>query len=54
MEEKLKKYLLSEESHSFKGWDFSYLDGRWESEEFQKEAMPSLLEFMRKKRQWVF
>jgi SAM-dependent methyltransferase len=28
----LKEYLLSEEKQSFQGWDFSYLDGRWESE----------------------
>ena len=28
----LKKYLLSEEQQTFCGWDFSYLDGRWESE----------------------
>lgn len=27
----LKKYLLNEEQQSFRGWDFSYLDGRWES-----------------------
>jgi SAM-dependent methyltransferase len=31
-DENLKKYLLSEEQESFQGWDFSYLDGRWESE----------------------
>jgi len=28
----LKKYLLSEEQQFFQGWDFSYLNGRWESE----------------------
>lgn len=28
----LKKYLLSEEKKVFQGWDFSYLDGRWECE----------------------
>ena len=28
----LKNYLLREENQSFQGWDFSYLDGRWESE----------------------
>lgn len=28
----LKDYLLREENQSFQGWDFSYLDGRWESE----------------------
>ncbi len=30
--EKLKKYWLSEEQHSFKGWDFSYLDNRTSEE----------------------
>lgn len=30
--EELKKYLISEEKHVFKGWDFKYLDGRWENE----------------------
>lgn len=30
--EELKKYLLNEENKNFQGWDFSYLDGRWESE----------------------
>lgn len=28
----LMKYLLKEEQRSFQGWDFTYLDGRWESE----------------------
>ena len=28
----LLKYLLSEEQQPFLGWDFSYLNGRWESE----------------------
>lgn len=32
MDKKLKEYLLSEEAHAFKGWDFSYLKGRWEGE----------------------
>ena len=29
----LKKYLLREESTAFQGWDFSYLEGRWRSDE---------------------
>lgn len=31
--EELKKYLLEEEAQAFKGWDFSYMDGRcqWET-----------------------
>lgn len=29
---KLKEYWLSEEQHTFKGWDFSYLDKRTEEE----------------------
>ena len=32
MKEETIKYLLSEEAHAFKGWDFSYLKGRWENE----------------------
>lgn len=30
--EELLMYLKSEEAKSFSGWDFSYLDGRWKSE----------------------
>lgn len=29
MDKKLLNYLLNEESHAFTGWDFSYLKGRW-------------------------
>ena len=29
MKEETIKYLLDEEAHAFKGWDFSYLKGRW-------------------------
>lgn len=32
MKEETIKYLLDEEAHAFKGWDFSYLKGRWSSE----------------------
>lgn len=32
MNEEMKRYLLEEENHPFTGWDFSYLDGRWESD----------------------
>ncbi|SHO51582.1 class I SAM-dependent methyltransferase [Anaerocolumna xylanovorans] len=28
----LMEYLLKEEQHAFQGWDFTYLDSRWESE----------------------
>lgn len=28
----LREYLLSEEQKNFQGWDFRYLNGRWESE----------------------
>lgn len=31
-EQELKKYLIDEENQTFKGWDFSYLKGRWENE----------------------
>lgn len=33
MKKETIKYLLSEEKQAFKGWDFSYLNGRWESDE---------------------
>ena len=29
----LKKQWIAEEQHAFKGWDFSHIDGRWESEQ---------------------
>ena len=31
--DELLKYLKDEEEHSFKGWDFSYLDERWKSDD---------------------
>lgn len=31
-EKELKLYLKMEEDRAFEGWDFSYLNGRWESE----------------------
>ena len=31
--EKLKDYLKQEESHAFKGWDFSYIKDRWDGGE---------------------
>ena len=31
--EQLLQYLLEEESKAFSGWDFSYLDGRWDDED---------------------
>lgn len=31
--EELKIYLKKEEEYSFQGWDFSYLDGRWKSDD---------------------
>jgi len=30
--ENLREYLVREEQQPFQGWDFSYLEGRWESE----------------------
>lgn len=44
--EKLKEYWLSEEQHSFKGWDFSYLENRiseeplpWSYDEIVREYL---------------
>jgi len=42
----LKKQWKYEESYTFKGWDFSHLDGRWESEKLPwdyREILLSLL-----------
>jgi hypothetical protein len=30
--QELKKLWISEEQKEFKGWDFSYLNNRWENE----------------------
>ncbi len=30
MKNKLYEFWKQEEAHAFGGWDFSYLDGRWE------------------------
>ena len=30
--DELYKYLKSEENRTISGWDFSYLDGRWDEE----------------------
>ena len=31
--EELRAWLISEEAQGFEGWDFSYLEGRWHSEQ---------------------
>lgn len=44
----LKEYLLNEEIHAFKGWDFSYLNGRWESEQLPWDYKEILLSYINK------
>ena len=44
----LKKYLLNEENHAFKGWDFSYLKGRWENENLPWDYKKIVLNYLDK------
>ena len=44
--EQLLKYLQEEESKTFKGWDFSYLDGRWEDEELPWSYRDIVLKYL--------
>lgn len=45
--EQLKNYLKNEEKQVFKGWDFSYLDGRWESEHVSWDYKKIVLSYLR-------
>lgn len=45
---KLKQYLLKEEAHEFKGWDFSYLNGRWEDEPLPWDYREIVLQYLQK------
>lgn len=42
----LLKYLKNEEVKTITGWDFSYLDGRWESEELPWNYQKLVLKFL--------
>ena len=42
----LLQYLLEEESKAFSGWDFSYLDGRWDDEELPWDYKTIVLQYL--------
>ncbi len=42
----LKKYLKSEEAKAFRGWDFTYLNGRWDSEKLPWDYKQILLGYL--------
>jgi len=45
--ETLLKYLQSEEEKTFSGWDFSYLDGRWEDEDLPWDYKTIVLKYLK-------
>lgn len=44
--DKLKSYLKKEEEQAFKGWDFTYLDGRWNVEKLPWDYKGILLSYL--------
>lgn len=44
--EQFKKYLKNEEKQFFKGWDFSYLDGRWDGEHIPWDYKKIVLSYL--------
>lgn len=46
--EELLKYLIEEENKTFSGWDFSYLDGRWEEENLPWDYKEIVLNYLKK------
>ena len=47
--EQLLQYLLEEESKAFSGWDFSYLDGRWEDEDLPWDYKTIVKQYLKPK-----
>jgi SAM-dependent methyltransferase len=45
--EQLKNYLKSEENQVFQGWDFSYLNGRWDDEHIPWDYKKILLSYLK-------
>lgn len=45
--EQLKEYLKNEEAKTFKGWEFSYLDGRWNTEKLPWDYKKILLSYLK-------
>ena len=44
--EEFKNYLKTEEKQVFKGWDFSYLDGRWDGEHIPWDYKKIVLSYL--------
>ncbi len=44
--EQFKNYLKNEEKHAFQGWDFSYLDGRWDGEHMPWDYKKIVLSYL--------
>ncbi len=44
--EQFKNYLKSEEKQVFQGWDFSYLDGRWDGEHIPWDYKKIVLSYL--------
>jgi len=45
--EQLKSYLKTEENQAFKGWDFSYIDGRCSSDELPWDYREIILKYLK-------
>ncbi|GAA0771465.1 class I SAM-dependent methyltransferase [Clostridium subterminale] len=45
--EEFKNYLKNEEKQVFQGWDFSYLDGRWDGEHIPWDYEKILLSYLK-------
>lgn len=45
--ESLLKYLQEEEAKTFSGWDFSYLNGRWEDEKLPWDYKKIILNYLK-------
>ena len=44
--QELFEYLKKEESKTITGWDFSYLDGRWDDEELPWDYKAIVLQYL--------
>lgn len=44
--QQLLEYLQKEEEQAFKGWDFSYLDGRWDDEQLPWDYKQLVLQYL--------
>lgn len=46
--DQLLEYLKKEETKAFSGWDFSYLDGRWDDEQLPWDYKQIVLQYLKK------